>query len=365
VTDNREPIDQTEENAEAGEEQLIQPAPEADGESLRDAVGAYLLDALPNEERQEFEAFLATSPETQEELRQLAPVVTLLPILLELEPGDETSAPAPTVGLRDRILSEAQAERDVTREPATDVESGLAADGVEPMEELAEAAADQPDSIDGARSRTIRTAPQGTGPFEPKRRPRPSSQGRVATTRTSPTPFGTITQFPASWLIAAAITVVAIGAIIWALALQSRIDSKDREIAAQSERLTLQESEITELQQNDNATAFTLSASDGAAGNASGTLLFSPSEQIGVLYVREMPPLARDHVYQLWYLDDQGAPARPGGTFRVDRSGNGMIAVESDTPTFDRIALTAEPEGGSQAPTSDPILLGRIGGAAG
>jgi hypothetical protein len=327
------------------------------GEALRDAVGAYLLDALPEADRHAFESFLATSPEAQEEVRQLAPVVSLLPALFEIEPA-APDAPAPAAIQRERIVAEAEAARDTAEEapeaaPAPS-EPGPEAADVEPMEQLAAAAAEAVHSRE--RSRTIRTTPEGTGPFELKRR-----AGR-AQESAAPTPFGMITQLPAPWLAAAALGIVAIGAILWALALQGRIDSKNREITAQEQQIVSQSAEIAELRQNANATSYTLSA---AGGEARGTLLYSLREGIGVLYVQDLPRLESDLVYQLWYLDDQDAAPVPGGTFRVDRNGNGFTIVAEDTPTFDGIAITTEPEGGSEAPTSAIVLLGRLGGAAG
>ncbi|MCC6793388.1 MAG: anti-sigma factor [Thermomicrobiales bacterium] len=307
----------------------------ANGASPSDAVAAYLLDALDENERVAFETYLATSPETQAELRQLAPVVSLLPKLFELETNDDVSAPAPA--LRERIIQAATAE-EAAAPPAAPVEAE-------------------------SRARTIRTAPEVTGPFEHKR-PAARPAGRPAARR-APAPLASIARFPTSWLIAAGLTVVAIGAIIWALALQGRIDSKNREIAAQAERITSQESEIAELRENANATSFTLSAASNQPAGATGTLLYSLQDNIGVLYVRDLPALEDELVYQLWYLDDESESPRPGGTFRVDRNGAGFIVVESDTPVFDGLALTVEPEGGSDAPTSGVVLQGRLGGARG
>jgi anti-sigma-K factor RskA len=352
VTDNRKPNGQEiekpadDETMSVIEAEQAQLKEEPNGGSPRDAVAAYLLDALTEDERREFESFLASSPETQEELRQLAPVVTLLPKLLELETADGVAAPAPE--LRERIIAAAEAE---------------APSSAEPVAEAAEADTDVAAEPVATQSRTIRTSPEITGSFEHKRRPARAQTS--ASTRPGPTPFATLAQFPASWLVAAALTVVAIGAIIWALALQGRIDSKNREIAAQSERITSQESEIAELRENANATSFTLSAGSNQPASTSGTLLYSLQDNIGVLYVRDMPPLDDQRVYQLWYLDDQTEAPRPGGTFRVDRNGAGFIVVESDAPVFDGLAVTVEPDGGSEAPTSAIVLQGRLGGARG
>ena len=106
MTDDRKPIEPTRDQGTNSPE----AAGDAGADSLRNAVGAYLLDALPDAERDAFEAFLPSSPETLDELRDLAPVVALLPKLLDL---DQTAEPAlePSAELRDRILAVAIAER--------------------------------------------------------------------------------------------------------------------------------------------------------------------------------------------------------------------------------------------------------------
>jgi hypothetical protein len=345
VTDDREPNGPPTTNDEP--EDAAESVAELDAEAMRSSIGAYVLDALSEDERASFEAFLDTSPETQDELRQLAPVVTLLPQLLELERPGDAAAPAPSAELRERIMTGA-------------------ATGEVDVESIEAPARDETQDAEApvAPARTIRTPPPDSGPVESKQRSRPAP-ARDRAARTTPSPLANVRQFPTSWLIAAGLAVVAVGAIIWALALLGRIDNKEREITAQHERLVAQDAEIDDLRNNANATAFTLSATGEETPGAGGTLLFSPKDQIGVLYVHDLPPLDEERVYQLWYLDDQSAAPRPGGTFTVDSNGNGFTTVEADTPTFDQIALTEEPQGGSDAPTSEIVLAGQLGGAAG
>jgi len=60
------------------------------------------------------------------------------------------------------------------------------------------------------------------------------------------------------------------------------------------------------------------------------------------------------HDYQLWLLKD-GEPI-PADTFDVSGS---VVIVESehDLTGFDGAAVTVEPEGGSEAPTTEPVLI--------
>lgn len=325
-----------------------------DPTQMREWVGAYLLDALDENERATFEAFLATSPETQEEITQLAPVVALLPKVFESDDAVElTNVPVPASGLRSKIVQAAKNTRPTT----IDTPAAPAAVAAALPDDEVESSA----GIETATSKTIRTAPEPKGPFGPTTaRPQGRIRSGMATgpgAAPGPTPIRALRSLPAPWLAAASIAILAIGAVIWALALQGRIDNKEREIAAQS-------AEIAELRRNSNATAYSLAGSADGAPGASGTLLYSLKDQIGILYVRDLPALAQDQVYQLWYLQGQDSPV-PGGTFRVDGQGNGIVIVDSETPTYDLIALTAEPEGGSAAPTGAILLTGQLSGAAG
>jgi hypothetical protein len=83
-----------------------------------------------------------------------------------------------------------------------------------------------------------------------------------------------------------------------------------------------------------------------------------------------MPPTEEGRVYQLWFLNlndasqPEGAP-RPSITFQI--GADGAVIVE-DVPVdgpFDAVAITNEPAGGSAAPTTDPIMFGTRGVAAG
>jgi anti-sigma factor RsiW len=63
------------------------------------------------------------------------------------------------------------------------------------------------------------------------------------------------------------------------------------------------------------------------------------------------PP--EDRTYQLWLLGD--ADPVSAGTFEVE---DGRVLIEIDRPVtgFDGAAVTIEPGGGSDAPTTDPVI---------
>ena len=77
-----------------------------------DALGAYVLDALPMDERRDFESHLATSTDCRQAVAELAPVVAVLPRLYDREPAATVASreaiPVPAADLRERIVTAAQ-----------------------------------------------------------------------------------------------------------------------------------------------------------------------------------------------------------------------------------------------------------------
>jgi anti-sigma-K factor RskA len=85
----------------------------------------------------------------------------------------------------------------------------------------------------------------------------------------------------------------------------------------------------------------------------SGTLVFLASN---------MPPIPQEKIYELWLIPTSGAPI-PAGLFKPNARGAAAVIKPSlpagvEAKTF---AITIEPETGSSAPTSQPIMVG-IGG---
>lgn len=91
-----------------------------------------------------------------------------------------------------------------------------------------------------------------------------------------------------------------------------------------------------------------------AVGDASVTLVWSVDITSAALIVDNMDPAPSDKVYQLWYIGDDGA--RPAGIFTVSPDGEGWRVLDGDMAAGDTVGVTVEPRGGSEQPTSDPIM---------
>ncbi|SES25549.1 Anti-sigma-K factor RskA [Lentzea xinjiangensis] len=87
------------------------------------------------------------------------------------------------------------------------------------------------------------------------------------------------------------------------------------------------------------------------AGGATGTAVVSPSRDELLFLSRDLPALPGDRVYQLWLIDAHGP------------RGAGVLASPTAPHVTDGVsgaqkaALTVEPAGGSQDPTSDPVVV--------
>jgi anti-sigma-K factor RskA len=95
-------------------------------------------------------------------------------------------------------------------------------------------------------------------------------------------------------------------------------------------------------------------ASAEVAGGGTATLVWSNELATAALIADDLPALTEDQVYELWYIGESGP--RPAGTFTVDESGAVSQILEGDMQAGDLVGVTIEPAGGSEQPTTDPIV---------
>jgi anti-sigma-K factor RskA len=98
---------------------------------------------------------------------------------------------------------------------------------------------------------------------------------------------------------------------------------------------------------------------------ATGTFFFSLPDQRGALTVRGLAAPPDGQTYQIWYINnDEDAPLA-GPPFTVNGQGEAAVPLNLNASTFDSIAISLEPSGGSVEPTTPYLLEGQLGGAAG
>lgn len=120
-------------------------------------------------------------------------------------------------------------------------------------------------------------------------------------------------------------------------------------VQAQSDMATA--SQINEIQAADDYQRSVVNVD----GGGTATIVWSLTLERSALIVDGLRGLPAGSTYELWYMDAEGA-ATPAGTFSVNDSGSRSIVLAGDMNPGDTIGLTVEPSGGSDTPTTDPII---------
>ena len=238
-----------------------------DDKSFDDLKDAYVLGALPEDERAAVEAYLASRPERQAEVDDLVGVAGLLALAPpEQDPPDD---------LRRRVM------------------------GV--------------------------VASESTRPRAVRRRPVYSPPGRFAGLRN---------------LALGAAALLVVGLLSWNVLLQGDVRDLRGEV---EEARTANTAQTREIELGGTW------AEQGARAEVTAL-----RDDRAIIVVEDMPPLPDDRTGQVWVIN--GETPEPSGL--LDSSGN-MAATAITTPLgeADAIAVTVEPAGGSDAPTTDPVLV--------
>jgi len=219
-------------------------------------------------------------------------------------------------------LQQSQATRDeVTELTDTAVLLGLAVEPVQPSAGLKASIMDQLD----AHPQLPVASPVATAAFE-------SPAGRKAQARWFTRP---VTALAA---VAAAIALfVGGGVVTTSLAQNSFAQQQADQLAA--------------INSADDAQRASVDLADGGTA----TLVWSNSLLSSALIVDGLAPLPADRTYELWYINDAGA--RPAGTFGVAGSGSTWRVLDGTMKAGDTVGVTVEPRGGSDAPTTDPVVV--------
>jgi anti-sigma-K factor RskA len=93
-----------------------------------------------------------------------------------------------------------------------------------------------------------------------------------------------------------------------------------------------------------------------------GRVLLNPSR--GVMFIAtNLPALPRGKTYEMWVIPKGGAP-RPAGLFQSDERGNAIHVQPGpvDMATTGAVAVSVEPESGSAAPSTTPIIIAPAAG---
>ena len=269
-------------------------------------VHGYVVDALEPDEARQFEAHLATCDDCQHEIARLHEVTA------SMAAGVGTEPPA---SLRASVLN---AIAQTPQEPAIGHET--------PAPEVADPA--PPTTSDAAReSETVRSSGATVTPID-RRAARGARRSR----------------WTAVLVAAAVLAAVGFGAV----AIQSRQDlESSREdyqtAAAQNEQLSrLLAADDVQL----------LSGEFASGGD--GVVVLSEEEGTAVLLGLGLPPPPEGEVYQAWTVTGE-SPAS-AGLFTPGPDQPAVLELPDAAFDAQAVAVTVEPEGGSAAPTTEPIF---------
>jgi len=100
----------------------------------------------------------------------------------------------------------------------------------------------------------------------------------------------------------------------------------------------------------------TVQARVDAATAPTGTAVIVVRDGVATLRVRGLPVPPQGKVYEVWLLRrGAAAPSPTDALFSVSTVGSGRVALPS-VRGVEAVLVTAEPDGGSQAPTSQPFI---------
>jgi anti-sigma-K factor RskA len=254
---------------------------EMNHERFEDLKDAYVLGALPEEERLNFEEYLAAHPERQAEIDELGAVVGLL----AYSPQEQEPPPE----LRSRIMVMVEAEAAPHR--------------------------------DASRSLSAR--------------------------------IGDYLSVRGLALGAAALLVI--GLLSWNVLLQSQVEDLQGQVQdaqGQVQDLQAQVEDARQLQQSP-----TIKLEGSWADQGADAEVASIDKNQVILVARDMPSVPEDRTCQIWVISND--VPEPSGLFQPD--GNLTAApITNSITNADAIAVTVEPAGGSEQPTSDPVLLAEL-----
>ncbi|MDQ1597149.1 MAG: hypothetical protein QOI70_573 [Microbacteriaceae bacterium] len=263
-----------------------------DSEELHLLAGAYVLDALTAPERDRFEEYLRTSEEARAEVASLSHTAVAL--------GLATVPVTPPAGLKARLMDQiAHIPQSAPLEP--------------------------PRAVPGADA--------ARGPDESAR----------ATPPVSPSPAAARAAAhwyarPVAVLVAAAAAVVLfVGGTIVGLAGARQVEQ--------------QASDLTQIY----AAPDSQQAKAGVSGGGMATFVWSAELGRSAVVIRQLPQLGQGKTYELWYIDTQ-SKAKPAGIFDAASSGTTVELLDGTMTPGDTLGITIEPAGGSEKPTSAPIV---------
>jgi anti-sigma-K factor RskA len=218
--------------------------------------------------------------------------------------------------------------------------------------------------------RAVAALPYGTSPIEPAPRTKEALMARLAVDQKSRASKETGRQEQAlrprvrrfESIFQALSFGAAVVAILWAVILNIQLSQLRHEVSMLSEALVAQSNSLEQINQKLSQTPVAETVTISLKGTdvrpqAQGQLIADPNSQSAVLVITGLGPLEPGKTYQVWLIDSSGP--KSAGLLSVDSKGQAVLIVTSDETisSFQSLGISVEPEGGSQQPTGDIVVL--------
>lgn len=95
-------------------------------------------------------------------------------------------------------------------------------------------------------------------------------------------------------------------------------------------------------------------ASATVSGGGDATLIWSLEQRKSAILVQGLPELPAGKTYELWYMGAAGPIS--AGTFEPGATATTWRVLDGKMSAGDTVGVTVEPSGGSEQPTTDPII---------
>ena len=168
------------------------------------------------------------------------------------------------------------------------------------------------------------------------------------------------------WLALAATVAVAVGLGIQAFRLSGQLTEREQAIARLEQTLSTTEARLAQREATLNAIlerGVELATLVSASNPEPGIQLFLNRQKgVAIIHASNLQPAARGRAYQLWFIPRSGAPI-PSVVFNSEPDGHALVQQVEVPANLDlaAAAVTDEPDTGSSAPTTTPLLVGAIG----
>lgn len=283
-------------------------------------VAAYAVDALDEQERADVREHVEQCDTCQEDLRSFRETVAVMAA---------AGAEAPPARMRDAVLARARATPQLP--PLTAPSTATAGAAAAPAGPVPDPSVDPEPAVAGAPGPYL----VGTDGRVPRSRRAVGGGAGTGAARSGRTLFG---------LAASVLTVGALGAGAFAVVQSDRLgDVREQQAAVQR---VLSADDVVSVSAVPQLT-------DGVQGDDEVVVLASASEDSALLLPSGLPEAPEGSTWQAWTLT--GERAVSAGTFDV-ASGE-AVALQASVAGADAVAVSLEPAGGSQAPSTEPVLV--------